>query len=328
QLRDRTRLVKNERYWNADEVRLKSIDVLATESSVTGLNLYLTGKVDWIYDVPPAALRELLAERPPRDDLNPQPMLTTYFYLFNVTRKPLDDVRVRRALTLAIDRAELTGRLLGCGERPAYSLVPPGLPGYDPPQCAPQDVAEARRLLAEAGFPDGRGFPVLEILYNTHETHAAIAQLIRKQWQRALGIRVKTRNEEFATQLNSQRALDYDVSRRSWIGDYADPNTFLDMFVSGGENNCTGFSSAEYDRLIGEAAREADPEKRLSIFRSAERILMDELPLAPMYFYVSKSMLKPYVRGFYNNIQDYHPLEAMWIDRAQQTPNPFLRGRR
>jgi oligopeptide transport system substrate-binding protein len=328
QLRDRTRVVKSDSYWNSGEVRLQSVDFLACESTTTGLNLYLTGKVDWIYDVPPPALRQLLKEEPPRDDLNPQPMLNTYFYLLNTTRKPLDDVRVRRALSLAMDRTELTSRLLAAGEQPAYSLVPPGLPGYDPPQTAHEDANTARRLLAEAGFPGGRGFPVLEILYNTHEGHQAIAQLIRKQWQRNLGIRVRTRNEEFATLLNSQRALNYDVSRLGWIGDYSDPNTFLDMFVTGGENNRTGWSSPEYDGLIAAAAREPDAAARMKLLADAERILMHELPLIPFYFYVSKNMVKPYVRGFYNNIQDHHPLSAIWIDRQEETPNPFLRGRR
>jgi oligopeptide transport system substrate-binding protein len=318
---------KSATFWDRDAIKLNSIDFLAVESTNTALNLYLTSKADWIYDVPPQALRVLASQKPPRDDLNPQPYLNTYFYLLNTTRKPLDDVRVRRALSLAMNRTELTTRLLAAGEPPAYSLVPPGIPGYDPPECAKENADEARRLLAVAGFPAGRGFPVLEILYNTHEGHQAIAQLIRKQWQRTLGIRVKTRNEEFATLLNSQRALNYDISRLGWIADYADPNSFLDMFVTGGENNRTGWSSAEYDRLIVDAARETDTTTRLAMLRDAERILMDELPLIPFYFYVGKNMVKPYVRGFYNNILDSHPLWAIWIDREQQTPNPFLRGR-
>jgi oligopeptide transport system substrate-binding protein len=118
------------------------------------------------------------------------------------------------------------------------------------------------------------------------------------------------------------------VSRLGWIGDYSDPNTFLDMFVTGGENNRTGWSSPEYDRLIAAAAREPDAAARMKLLADAERILMDELPLIPFYFYVSKNMVKPYVRGFYNNIQDHHPLSAIWIDSQEQTPNPFLRGRR
>lgn len=326
-LRDRTRVVKNEHYWDRDNVKLNSVDFLAVESSTTALNLYLTGQVDWIYDVPASALRTLLAEEPPRDDINPVPLLNTYFYLLNVTRKPFDDVRVRKALSMAMDRKELTGVLLGAGERPTYSLVPPGLPGYDPPQGPHENVKEAQRLLAEAGYPNGRGFPEIEILHNTHEGHHAIAQLIRDQWRRNLGISVKTRNEEWATFNASQRQLNYDVSRRGWIGDYADPNTFLDMFVTGGENNCTGWGNAEYDKLIAAAAVETDSAKRLDLLHQAETILMDEMPIIPFYNYVSKNMVKPTVRGFYNNIQDTHPLSALWIDAAEETPNPFMEGR-
>ena len=326
-LRDRTRVVKNEHYWDRDNVKLSSVDFLAVESSTTALNLYLTGEVDWIYDVPASALRTLLAEQPPRDDINPVPLLNTYFYLLNVTRKPFDDVRVRKALSMAMDRDELTGVLLGAGERSTYSLVPPGLPGYDPPHGPHENVKEAQRLLAEAGYPEGRGFPTIEILYNIHEGHQAIAQLIRKQWQKNLGIKVRTRNEEWATFNASQRQLNYDISRRGWIGDYADPNTFLDMFVTGGENNCTGWGNAEYNELIAAAAVETDAAKRLGLLRQAETILMDEMPIIPFYNYVSKNMVKPTIRGFYNNIQDTHPLSALWIDAEEETPNPFMEGR-
>nr|MBA3483826.1 peptide ABC transporter substrate-binding protein [Pirellulales bacterium] len=303
------------------------VDFLAVESTFTALNLYLTGKVDWINDIPPPALKEILKETPPRDDVNPQPYLNTYFYLLNTTHPPFDDVRVRRALSLATDRDEIT-RLLAGGELPAYSFVPPVLPDYDPPQCQQPNVEEARRLLAEAGYPGGRGFPAFEISYNTHETHQMIAQVIRKQWQRNLGIHVRTRNQEFATLLSNQRSLNYDISRLAWIGDYPDPNTYLDMFITGGDNNRTGFSSPEYDRLIVDAAKEPDATKRLAMLHDAERILMDELPILPLYFYVSKNMVKPYVRGFYNNFQDSHPVSAIWIDRDEKSPNPFLEGRR
>ncbi len=325
-IRDRTRLRKNPEYWNRDEIRLNTIDVLAVESVNTALNLYLTGKSDWNYDVPPAALKHMLKEQPPRDDLNPFPYLQTYFYMINTTRKPLNDVRVRRALSLALDRDEITQKLLGCGERSAYSLVPPGLAGYDPPQCAPENLAEARRLLAEAGFPRGKGFPAFTILYNTHEMHQSIAELIRKQWQRNLGISVRSRNEEFATSLNSQRMMDYDISRRAWGGDYADPNTFLDMYTTGNEMNGTGWGSPEYDRLIAAAASEADPEVRLRLFAEAERLLMDDVPIIPIFFYVSKNLVKPHVRGFYNNVLDTHHVWAMSIDRDGATPNPFMRA--
>jgi oligopeptide transport system substrate-binding protein len=326
-IRDRTRLARNPHYWDRERVALDTIDVLAVESPTTALNLYMTDKADWIHEVPAAALRVLLKEDPPRDDLNPSTYLNTYFFLLNLEHPPLDDLRVRRALSMALVRSEITDRILAAGEAPAYSLVPPGLPGYEPAECEGENAERAQELMAEAGYPGGRGFPTLTILYNTHEAHRAIAELIRKQWQRTLGITIKGRNEEWASYLSSQRQGDFDICRKGWIGDYADPNTFLDMFVTGGEQNNTGWGRAQYDQWIRDAAAEVDPTARLALLKQAERLLMDELPILPVYFYVSKNMVKPYVRGFYNNLQDYHPLSALRIDRDMQTENPFLRGR-
>lgn len=326
-IRDRIRMVKSETYWNRDAVRLGVVDALAVDSTSTALNLFMTGKADWIITVPPAALRIMLKQDPPRNDINPAPFIGCYYYMLNTTRKPLNDVRVRKALSLALDREEICSKIMGAGEIPAYSLVPPGMEGYEGQTCAAEDPEEARRLLAEAGYPEGKGFPRMDILYNTDEAHQSVAELIRKQWQRELGIQIKTRNEEWASYLSSHRQMKYNVSRRGWIGDYADPSTFLDMMVTGGEQNNTGWSNAEYDRMIKAAAQEADPEKRMQIFRQSERILMDELPILPIYFYVSKNMVKPYVRGFYNNIQDVHPVWAMWIDHDHKGPNEFMKGR-
>lgn len=323
-IRDRIRLVRSDTYWNRDAVRLGVVDALSIDAVTTSLNLYMTGKADWITDVPPPALRILRKQKPPRNDLNPHPFLASYFYLFNTTRKPLDDLRVRQALSLALNRREITTKILAAGELPGYSLVPPGIAGYQPQPCHPEDPDEARRLLAEAGYPAGRGFPRIDILYNTHESHQAIAELIRKQWQRELGIAVRTRNEEWASYLSSQRQMQYNVCRKGWIGDYADPNTFLDLFVTGGEQNNTGWGSARYDRLIAEARREENPARRLHMLEQAERILMDDLPILPIYHYVSKNMVKPYVRGFYNNVQDFHPLWAIWIDHESDGPNEFM----
>ena len=190
----------------------------------------------------------MLASRPPRNDINPYPQLTTYFYLLNTTRPPLNDVRVRRALSLALDREEITRVATAAGEQPALSLVPPHLPGYTQQFCEPRNPEQARKLLAEAGYPQGVGFPKLEIHYNTDQVHQSVAELVRKQWQRELGITVSLRNEEWASYQQTQQQMKYMVSRRSWIGDYLDPNTFLDMFVTGGENNLTGFSNRRIRR--------------------------------------------------------------------------------
>ncbi len=324
-IRDRIRLRKSETYWNRETIRLNVIDALSVDAVTTSLNMYMTNTADWVTEAPGPALRILRQQQPPRDDLNPAPFLSTYFYLLNTARKPLGDIRVRRALSLALDREEITSKILAAGEVPAFGLVPPGITGYESQQTAGYDPDEARRLLAEAGYPEGKGFPRLDILYNTHEMHQTIAEVIRKQWQRELGISISTRNEEWATYLASQRQMKYNISRRGWVGDYADPNTFLDMFVTDSEQNSTGWSNAEYDRLIAATGKEADPVARMRLFEQAEKILLDELPILPIYFYTSKNMVKPYVRGFYNNVQNFHPLWAIWIDRESGEINEFMR---
>lgn len=327
-IRDRIRLVKSDTYWDRDNVRINSVDALSIEDRTTNLNLYLTGRCDWATQPPPNAIRELLKQRPPRNDLNPSPQITTYFYLLNTKRPPLNDVRVRKALALSLDRDEITRLATAAGETPAYNLVPPQIPNYTPQTFSKRDPEKARKLLAEAGFPKGYGFPKLEIHFNNDEVHQSIAELVRKQWQRELGISISLRTEEFASYLESQHRMDFMVSRRAWIGDYMDANTFLDMFVTNGDNNCTGFSNAEYDRLIADAAKELNPAKRRQTLEHAERILMEEMPIVPVYFYVSRNLVKPYVRGWYNNFQDTHQLRTIWIDHSVDLndphPNEFM----
>ncbi|MEO1495826.1 MAG: peptide ABC transporter substrate-binding protein [Planctomycetota bacterium] len=315
-IRDRMRLRKFADYWDADDVHVESIDALAVESLTTQFNLYETGKCDYITKVSPLTARELLKVDPPREDFYPAPQFGTYFYSMNVTRPPLDDVRVRRALRLAIDRTEIIATA-GSVEQPARSFTPPGIPGYDPPECRDTDTEEARRLLAEAGFPGGEGFPRIEILYNFEEQHQTVAELVRKQWRRVLGIDVSTRNEEWQTYLSSTRQLKFDVARRAWIGDYLDPNTFLDLFLSYGENNQTGWGDPEYDEIIEAAKYESDPTARLAMLRRAEEILMDKGPLIPLFYYATRYLVRPHVKGFYYNVQDTHPLRYIRIERSE-----------
>jgi oligopeptide transport system substrate-binding protein len=298
------------------------IDALSIDDRTTAVNLYLTGKADWVTVPPPVVLREMLAKDPPPNDVKPAPQLTTYYYMVNTTRKPVNDVRVRKALALALDREEITRVATAAGEVPAFSFVPPAMPGYKGQPFPPRDPELARKLLAEAGYPGGRGFPKLEIHYNTEQSHQAIAELARKQWQRELGLNVTLRNEEWASAQDTQQQMNYMLSRRSWTGDYLDPNTYLDLFVTDGENNSTGFSNAEYDRLIADAAKEPDEQKRMQMLERAEQILMEEMPIIPIYFYVSKNLVRPYVRGWYNNLQDFHPLNTIWIDHTVDVNAP------
>ncbi len=322
-IRDRIRIVKNPDYWDAENVEIETIDALMIESLTTAFNMYETGQIDWQPQNDPLISKELLKLDEPRDDFNPQPQFGTYFYAFNVTRPPLDDVRVRQALVMAIDRQQIVD-VAGAGEVTTRSFVPPGLPGYTNASCFEEDVARAKELLAEAGYPDGVGFPKISLLYNYQEQHQTIAELLRKQWQRNLGINVSTRNEEWGTYLSSQRTLKFDAIRRAWIGDYLDPNTFLDMFVTNGENNKTGWSNEQYDKLIEESRLETDAAKRLKMLNEAEAILMEELPIMPIYNYVSRNLVRNHIQGFWNNLQDTHPLQYMKIDRNHQGPSDFM----
>jgi len=310
---DRIRLEKFEDYWDAEAIAFESIDALAVENYMTGLNLYLQGDAQWLDVVPTTLVPRLL----PREDYTPQPYFGTYFYRVNVTREPFDDPRVRRALALTIDRKRITEKITKSGQIPWYSFVPFGMPGYEYAEMACEsdpdsaeytaqfeaDCREAARLLAEAGYGPGlEPLPTIEILYNTSEAHRDIAEVVADSWQRNLGMTAKLLNQEWKVYLGSQTALDYDVSRSAWIGDYLDPNTFLDLFLSDGANNKTGWGNERYDELIYAAKKEADPAQRFEYFREAEAILMAELPVIPIYSYVTQNMLNPRVGGFPGNL--------------------------
>lgn len=177
----------------------------------------------------------------------------------------------------------------------------------DDPQLRTR-VHEARKLLAEAGYPEGKGFPKLEILYNTSENHKLVATFLQQQWKDWLGIEVELSNKEWKVYLDLLSKLNYQAARRGWIGDFPDPYTFLELMKTGGGNNNTGWGNAEFDRLMKESAAESDPAKRMAHMMKAEKILMDEMPVIPIYFYVSQNMWKPEVKGLTNNILNIHPI--------------------
>ena len=312
-IRDRIRLVKNPTYWNAANVKLNVVDVLAIQSEQTALNMYLAGKADWVPAVPTYVIPDLLK----RDDFKPTASLIVYFYRINTTREALKDKRVRQALSMALDRRDVL-KITQAGEVPAFGIVPPGMAGYTSPPTRGFDVEAAQKLLADAGYPDGRGMPRLEILYNNNDAHRVIAEVVQDQWKRNLGIQVDLKNQEWASYQDAQRTLQYQVARAGWIGDYADPMTFLDLWQSNNPNNETGWKNPEYDKLLKAALEEPDAAKRLEILRQAEAIFVEELPAIPMYFYVDKNLVRTYVKGFEHNLLDMHPLDAISIDLEEK----------
>ena len=318
-LNDRIRLRKNPRYWNAGSVALETVDILPVSKANTAFNLYASGQADLMMDkglLPPA----LLSEIKKRDDFHAAPFLGTYFLRFNCTKGPFVDSRVRRAFSLVIDKQSIVERITRAGELPADSFVPPGAAGYQPyDECGGMNVEEARRLLAEAGFPGGVGFPMVNYLYSEGELNEAIAIELQSMWRQSLGVNVQLLRQEWKVYLRSMSALDYDIARSSWVGDYPDPNTFLDMFVTGGGNNRTGWGDPRYDQLIANAAAETDPAERFEILRAAEKILVcEEMPICPLYFYVGIQLYDAEkLGGISGNVLDEHPLKSMFRKTAE-----------
>ncbi len=312
-INDRIRLSKNPFYWNKERVAMKTVDILPIAKANTAFNFYASGIADLMMDkglVPPALLNDLRK----RPDFHSAPFLGSYFLRFNVTKPPFNDVRVRQAFSLVIDKQSLVEKITRAGEVPAMSLVPPGTAGYQPPPGLARDVGRAKQLLADAGFPGGRNFPLISYLYSEGELNEAIAVELQSMWRNELGVTINLHRQEWKVYLRSMSSLDYDISRASWVGDYKDPNTFLDMFLTNGGNNRTGWSNATYDQLIAEAAREIDTQKRFDIFRRAEHLLIaGETPFCPLYFYVGIQFYDPAkLGGIEANLLDAHPIKAMY----------------
>ena len=320
-VRDRVRLRKNNHYWDAANTRNNVVDFLPVEVAATAINLYEAGQADIIWDksLVPTELLDALSHRPDYHKFN---YLGSYFVRFNTTEKPLDDPRVRKALALAIDKARVVAKYTKGGARLANHFVPPGTANYTSPSGLTHDPVSAKKLLAEAGFPGGKGFPTdFEYLFNSGEANRNIAVELQRMWRETLGIQVKLRQAEHKVFLSEQGSLNYHFSRSSWIGDYNDPNTFLDLFMTQNGNNRTGWSSDEYDRLIRLANATTDPAKRNELFRSAETILIaDELPIFPLYFYVGINIYHPdRVGGIHPNILDIHPISAIYAKEHPST---------
>ncbi len=310
-LQDRVRLRKNPRYWEAAATRANVVDFLCLESASTALNLYETGQADVLWDksLIPGEVLDVLRQRP---DCHQFSYLGTFFLRINVTRPPFTNALVRRALALSVDRQRIVERITRGGEQPARHLTPPGGPGYTPPGGLGLDLAAARQALAEAGYPDGRDLPPLRYLLINPRVEQEIGVELQAMWQK-LGLRVELRQNEMKVYQSAQTALDYDVSRSSWIGDYNDPNTFLELFMSDNGNNRTGWRNARYDQLMAEANSLVDPVRRAAVLREAERLLVEEeVPIIPVYFYAGLNFYDgSKVDGVYTNLVDEHPIQAM-----------------
>ncbi|BDG62149.1 peptide ABC transporter substrate-binding protein [Caldinitratiruptor microaerophilus] len=311
-------LVKNPNYWAANEVKIDRLEFYPVEEASTALTMYESDQMDVLDDVPVAEMDRLKKEK--AGELMIRPYLGTYYYLFNTTKKPLDDPRVRKALSLAIDRNAIVTQITKAGQIPALAYVPPGIPdvqgdfrknGGD--YLKDNDVETAKKLLAEAGYPDGKGFPKLTILYNTSESHKAIAEAIQEMWKKNLGIEVNLTNQEWQVYLDTRTKLGYDIARAGWIGDYVDPMTFIDMFTSTSGNNDTGWKNPQFDDLVKRAKATGDQATRMQLMHEAEKLLMDQAVVMPIYFYVEVDLQKPKLKNVIVHLVGGHDFSrAYW----------------
>ena len=304
------KLVRNPHYWDDGNTVIDEVWYYPTEDQTAELSRYRAGELDLSYGIPKRQLRWIRENLP--DELVISPYLGAYYYGFNMTRPPFgENPPLRRALTLAIDRDIITGNITNAGEVPAYGWVPPvqNYTGQQIPEAAwtqEQRVEEARRLYALAGYSEENPLHT-QIIYNTQEDHKRIAVAIASMWKQALGVEVEILNQEWKVFLDTRRQrIDTEVYRGGWIGDYNDAYTFAELFSADSALNDSGYDNPEYDQLLREASAEGNPERRAELLQRAETQLLEDLPILPIYFYVTARMVKPWVGGYTSNIMDHH----------------------
>lgn len=294
---------KNPFYWNKNAITIQKISFYPIDNQLTEERLFRMGYLDLTSTIPLRKIEFYQKQRP--NNILIYPYIGVYYYRINVTHPPLNNVLLRKALAYAIDSKQITEFVLRGGEQPAYSYVPPGIGTYKSPASIRFDPQYAQQLLSEAGFPNGKGLPPIEILFNTSEAHKLIAEAIQRMWKHYLGIEVKLLNQDWKVYLTSMNQLDYQIARSGWIADFLDPINFLECFLSYSGNNRTGWANPQFDKLIEQAYKEKNEVNRNHLMMEAEKILLDELPILPIYFYTWKMLISNRVQNLHPNILGY-----------------------
>lgn len=298
-------VVRNPAYRNAKQLGLNEIRFASISNSQTEERLFRTGMLHSTNGVLPSRLDYYREKR--NESLRVDPWFGTYYLTMNTRVPPLDDPRVRRALSLAIHRENIVRQIIRGGQQPAYSFVPPGLPGWPSEERFSYDPEQARALLEEAGVSPEHFPSSIRYLFNTQEVNTAVAEAITQMWHRELQLEIGSTNQEWKVYLDSRRNRNYQILRASWIGDYPDPVTFLGLWTSDSTNNTTGWSNERYDQLLDRAARTLDPKQRYALLAEAEDILIEEMPVIPLYFLNRTYLLDPHVQGWTSNLLDRRP---------------------
>jgi oligopeptide transport system substrate-binding protein len=300
---------RNPHYWNAAEVGLNGIRFFPIENPYTETRAFLSGQLHTTYQLPSDLIRSVKQNTP--EYLRQEPYVGTTFVRLNTTRPGLSDPRVRQALSLTLDREQICEHIME-GFMPALSFTPK-MGAYEPEPKLGYDPEKARALLAEAGYPNGTGFPVYSLMISRPSARAG-AEAIQAMWRQHLNIRVNIQNRDWGSFNSAQQSLDFDMASSGWIGDYLDPTTFLNMWTAGNGNNNTGWSDPRYEALLREAALKADPTERFALFREAEGLLIDAQPILPVSYYTRNYLLRPEVMGWHPLLLDNHPWGAIRLE--------------
>ncbi|GAM59576.1 periplasmic oligopeptide-binding protein oppA [Vibrio ishigakensis] len=314
---ERLELKRNDQYWDNSRTVLNKVTYLPIENQVSEMNRFLAGEVDITYELPLEHFRRLKKEHP--RELQVKGNLCSYYYGFNNTRKPFDDVRVRKALSFAIDRDIISNAILGQGQKPAYFMTPEITAGFNPEMPAygkmtqKERVAEAKKLLKEAGYDKDHPLE-FSVLYNTSDNHKKIATAIQSMWKKELGVKATLENQEWKTFLDTRRAGDFDVTRTGWCADYNEASSFLSLMQSNNSSNDPKYRSAEYDALMAKAMNATSDEERSGYYTQAEKLLAKDMPIAPIYQYVISRLVSPKVGGYpSHNAEDKMYSKDMYI---------------
>jgi oligopeptide transport system substrate-binding protein len=301
---ERLVLAKNEKYWDNDKTVLEKVTYLPIEDQVSEMNRFLSGEIDFTSTLPTEHFKRLKKEYP--ESVSVEGSLCTYYYQFNAKKPPFDDARVRKAVSYAIDRSIVTDALLAQGQKPAYFLTPEITANFNPvmsdygKMTQKERNAEAAKLLKEAGY--GPSNPLkFELLYNTSENHKKIAVALGSMWKKTLGLEVVLNNQEWKTYLQTKDEGNFSIARAGWCGDYNEASSFLTLMASANTTGGQHWGNAEYDALIDKALASTSEEERTKIYLEAEKLMAEEMPIAPIYQYVRSRLLSPQVGGFASN---------------------------
>lgn len=306
-INDKVSIRRNPLYWDTKSIKINGVDFFPIGNANTEDRAFRAGQLHITDSVPISRMDSIRAKL--SDCLRSEDWLGTYYYIFNTRRPPFDDSRVRRALSMSINRGQIIEAFLKAGQKPAFALVPPNCSNSWRAGEAPhffENIAEARRLLSEAGYPEGKGFPKFKLVYNTSEIHKPIAEAIQQMWRENLGIEAELYNLSWPAYLAARRAGDFDVARSNWVGDFDAPETFLGLFESSSGLSHTGYGNPLFDAAMAKARSSADNAERIEALKSAENILMRDMPLMPIYFYSRVCLVSPILKNWKSNILDYH----------------------